>query len=271
MFRATRLVALLAICAILVGCFPQAITTKQLERLKRFTEPADSNSLYLQTVLLERYVGESFFTNDLWKTTARPMSHEQTTLFAKNGLRVGVFTGLIPGEFAEAIRSEQGTIQPMHRSFQEGVARVVPVQGPIEKVAFKSLKDLAAEPAEYELYNVECGLQMQASPVEKDRVKLIFHPQLQHGDKQALLKPSADGSEFSRVNQKPILNFEALNCEVILGPTDYLILGTIPEPLGTLGGAFFINAKGDRVRQRVLVIRAGRGTPHADPDTVLGR
>jgi hypothetical protein len=118
---------------------------------------------------------------------------------------------------------------------------------------------LAADAVPVELTAAECGLSVTARPGEGDRVTLVCEPQVQHGDKQAWLKPSADGTEFTRRDAKPLEAFPTLAFEVTLGPQDYLLIGPADDPADTLGQAFFYAATESRARQRVLVIRALRG------------
>jgi hypothetical protein len=88
--------------------------------------------------------------------------------------------------------------------------------------------------------------------------------QVQHGDRQGWLKPSADGTAFAREDHKPLAAYPTLSWEVTVGPSDYLVVGAAEQPADTLGQAFFFAAGDGRQRQRVLVVRAGRGPTPAE-------
>jgi hypothetical protein len=201
----------------------------------------------------------------LWASAGAPVPHELAALLAQNGLRVGVLTGMVPGEFDQLITSEHAAISPTHRTLQPNKPKVVPVNGPLGRCSYRVVHDLAADPARVELTGAECGLSVTARPADGGRVTLLCEPQVQHGEKQAWLKPTTDGSGFARRDAKPLEAYPTLAFEVTLGPQDYLVVGPADDPVDTLGQAFFYAAAEDRVRQRVLVIRALRGPAAAVP------
>jgi hypothetical protein len=215
------------------------------------------SGLAIRTVLIEQPAGDPFLSRGLWKSAGQPLPHEQSALLARNGLRVGVLTGMVPGEFEQLITT--AAVSPMHRTMQPQKPKVVPVNGPLDRCSYQAFHDLAADPTPAELISAECGLSVTARPGEGDRVTLVCEPQVQHGDKQAWLKPSADGTEFTRRDAKPLESFPTLSFEVTLGPQDYLVIGAADDSTSTLGQAFFYTATENRARQRVLVIRALRG------------
>jgi hypothetical protein len=223
--------------------------------------------LAIRTVLVERPAGDPFLSRGLWASAGKPLPHEQSALLARNGLRVGVLTGMVPGEFEALVTSEHAAASPhMHRTMQPDRPKVVPVHGPLDRCSYRAFPDLAADAVPVELTAAECGLSVIARPAGGDRVTLVCEPQVQHGDKQAWLKPSADGTEFTRRDAKPLEAYPMLAFEVTLGPQDYLLIGPADEPADTLGQAFFYTATEDRARQRVLVIRALRGPAAANPE-----
>jgi hypothetical protein len=217
------------------------------------------SGLAVRTVLIDRPAGDSYLSRGLWDSAGKPVRHELAVLLAQNGLRVGVLTGVIPGEFDRLVSSDQSTVDPTHRSLQPGKAKVVPLNGPLERVSYRVLHDLAATPSRVELVGAECGLAITAKPAEGNRVTLLCEPRVQYGDKQGWLQPTTDGSGFTRQERKPLEAYPTLSFEVTLGPQDYLIVGPADDAADTLGQVFFYNLSADRARQRVLVIRAIRG------------
>jgi hypothetical protein len=254
--KASGLIVL--VCAAATGCLFRGSDSRSAGWYDRVRAMAGTG-LAIRTVLVERPAGDPYLSRGLWASGGKPLPHEQSALLARNGLRVGVLTGMVPGEFDHLITSEHTAVNPMHRTMQPNKPKVVPVNGPLDRCAYRAVHDLAADPVRVELGGAECGLSVTTTPGEGDRVTLICEPQVQHGDKQAWLKPSADGTEFTRRDAKPLESFPTLSFEVTLGPQDYLLIGPTEDPVDTLGQTFFYTATEDRARQRVLVIRAFRG------------
>jgi hypothetical protein len=153
--------------------------------------------------------------------------------------------------------SSEDALSPMARTLQSDVPKVIPVNGPVEALRLSVRQTLKSDPVASELMDVECGLSVTAKSPERGRVTLRCEPEIQHGERQHFLRPTAEGTGFSRQEQKPRLSYPALGFEVTLAPGEYLVVGPTAEPLGTLGQAYFYAAAGDHVRQRVLVVRAG--------------
>lgn len=248
---------LIAACATALGCFgtDPAARTSLLERSPPAAEHADAG-LLLNTRLIEQSIGDAYLNDGLWADTIRPLGHEQGALLARNGLRVGVLSGVLPDRFDRLVHSETTAISPMLRTLVPGQAKVVPVNGPLEKCSYRVVRELSADPEPVELTAAECGLAVTATPTPGGRLKLSCAVQVQHGDKRAWLAESADGSEFTRRDRKPLATYPALTFEVVVDAEDYVLIGAIAEPGDSLGQAFFFTTA-ELPRQRVLVLRAG--------------
>lgn len=245
----------LLLLAVSAGCLPKAEQLRPAAIWDRM-RGAGPGGFVVRSALIERPAGDAYLNRGLWAEAGRPLAPELTALLGQNGLRVGVFTGVLPGEFDRLVQTGHSTIDAMDRSFAPGRAKVLPVNGPSDRAAFRLLTDLAASPVPCDFVAVECGFSVTASKFDGDRVKLVLEPQLQHGDKQLYLKASADETGFTRQDRKPLEAYAALTFEVTVGPKDYLIVGPTADPADTLGSAFFFHATPDRVRQQLLVIRA---------------
>ena len=263
--RRPRMAAwVIAACCAAQGCtLPKEVGTRTAgwyDRVRGGTgDPTGAGGLYLQTALLDRPAPDSFLTNELWSTSAatNPLSAEQSALLEVNGLRVRVVGGIPPAKLVSMLSSDDA-LSPMARSIRAGEPKVVPVNGPIDSARFAVRRDLKADPTPADLADVECGLSVTAKSADAGRVTLRCEPEVQHGDRQQYLKPTADGTGFSRREQKSKDGYPTLGFEVTVGPGEYLVVGPTVEPTGTLGQAYFNSAAGDRVRQRVLVVRAGK-------------
>ncbi len=255
-------VGVVVLIATVAGCLPRVSDIRPAGLWDRMR--GNTDGFVVRSVLIDQPVGDAYLNKQLWATAGRPLPHELSTLLAQNGLRVGVFSGIIPTEFDRLVNSEQATINPIDRSMVSGKSKIIPVNGPIDRSTFRVLRDLTADPVPVEFFAVECGLSVTAYPVEGNRVRMVLAWQVQHGDKQLYLNPTADNSTFTRSDRKPLETYSTLTCDVTIGTSDYLILGATEDPVEKLGQAFFIHSTPDRVRQRLLVIRGLRNNDLAD-------
>ncbi len=256
---AAGLLLALAVVPALAGCFfrkSEHRAANWLDEMRARATP--EGTLALRTVLIERPVGDQYLSGDLWASAGKPLTHAHATLLARNGVRVGVFAGVIPSEFDRLIHSEHSTIDPTHRTTQPDAPKVIPVNGPLDRCSFHAQAELTAEPAAVDVSAAECGLSVTAYPADGGRVRLVCEPQVQHGERQPFLKPTSDGTGFTREDRKPLESYPTLGWEITLAPTDYLVVGAAEDAAGTLGRAFFFTGTEDQLRQRVLVIRAIR-------------
>jgi len=256
---AAGLLLALALLPALTGCFFRKSDQRAsgwLDQMRGLATP--EGTIALRTVLIERPVGDRYLAHDLWTTAHKPLTHEHSTLLARNGVRIGVFSGVIPGEFDRLIHSEHATINPLHRTTQPGAPKVIPVNGPLDRCAYQVQTELTAEPTPVELVAAACGLSVTAHAVEGGRVRLVCELQVQHGERQAFLKPTSDGTSFAREDRKPLEAYPTLTWTLTLGPTDYLVVGPADDVADTLGRTFFFTGHEDQLRQRILVIRTMR-------------
>ena len=255
---------ILALVVLMSGCLPRQHAPRTAEFFDRVRGWAGGGGgTYLQTTLIDVPAPDPYVDRDLWAAAGvgNPLGPEQTALLELNGLRVRVVSGVVPPRFLELVSSEQSTLDPMLRSASADKAKVVPVNGPIPDAAFRVRTDLRADDVKVDVTGAECGLAITATPTADGKVTLRCEPRVQHGDRQAWLRPTADGTGFARAEGKPLNAYPTFAFDVAIGPHDYLIVGPTEAPAETLGELFFRAAVGDRVRQRVLVVRAGT---HAD-------
>jgi len=252
---------------LLAGCFPGSGSsrTSLIQGIRGLTGPS-SDCLHVQTTLIEQPAGDAYLNKGLWAAAGKPLPHELSTLLAMNGLRVGVFTGNPPGEFERLISSEHSTVNPTFRTMQPGKPKLVPINGPIERVEYRSFATVSSDPTRTTALAAECGLSLTAWPADDQRVRLVCELQLQHGERQSFIAPNAAGTAFDRQERKILETFPALIWEVTLAPGDYLVVGANSDPAETLGEAFFFPTVNGVVRQRVAVVKAAHGlTTDAPP------
>ena len=243
-------------CALLAaaGCWPHALNLRRPEKPPAAPAPQAAGFM-LRTTLIDRPAGDEYLARGLWDSATQPLPHELAARLARNGVRVGVLSGVLPGEFATLIAAEGVLLDPMDRMCPPGEAKLVPVCGPVGSAAFDYWADVAGAGQLLRLAEVEGGLGVRPG-FEAGRVKLACEFQLQHGAKQAFLKPTEDGSQFTQRSQKSLERLSELDFAVTLNEGDYLLVGATESPAGTLGAVLFVDPEAARPRQRVLSVRA---------------
>lgn len=257
----------------LSGCLPfQGKSTRQIiQNYNPFglTTSVTKDKIVLRTVLLERPTGDPYLCTDLWTSTMKPLPPETAALLAENGLRVGTFPSNAPADLLERINAGDGTVRPSETTANFGEAKVLPINGPIPQSTFQVFDDIGAKPNWYEMTNVSFGLAVTGT-TENGKLKLVFEPKAQHGDRQGWLRPTLDGIGFVRQDQKEIERFSKLAFELAILPGEYLVIGPTEQPATKAGGAMFVTDANGGSRMRVLVVRAWRG-PEAPSEPLPGR
>ena len=244
----------------LVGPKPKPVkpnAATPVERPVAAASPEGETRLVYHTRLVDQPAGSAYLNAGLWTEATNPLNHEQTTLLALNGLRLGIFTSAPPAELERLASSDATVLNPMLRSGVAGKPRVVPVNGPIERCTIGAVAAFNAEPKPKAYELVECGLSFTATALPGDKLKVRCEFQIQHGERQPWLRPTSDGSGFARTDQRASEAYPALTFEVILGRADLLVVGATDDPAEKLGQAYFFSHQTDRIRQRVLLLQVG--------------
>ena len=212
-----------------------------------------ARGVVLTTGLIELPPGDPYLSAGLWQDAADPLPHKLSAVLLRNGLRVGVLGGLKPPRFDALLAGEHTFRDATHRTLPAGVAKVIPVNGPAERVAVAHFADLTGRGTPLTMAAAECGLSVSGGPAAGG-VGLRFEPVAQHGEKGLGVRLSAGG--LTRDDHRPREGFPALAFEVTLAPGDHLVVGCVADPGDTVGGGWFLDAGPTRARQRVLVVRA---------------
>src|SRR5476651_1373041 len=75
--------------------------------------PDGETRLGYHTRLVDQPAGSAYLNAGLWAEATNPLNHEQTTMLALNGLRIGVFTSNPPAELERLASSEATVLSPM--------------------------------------------------------------------------------------------------------------------------------------------------------------
>ncbi|MBP3959274.1 hypothetical protein J8F10_28855 [Gemmata sp. G18] len=222
--------------------------------------------IQLESIILERPVGDRFLDRDLWAATLPIGSSEMQVLLSENGLRAGVISGALPARFQTLLESDSEAIGGRGLTFANRKEEVLPTSGPNERCEFTVLTDLAGQRKPVELKQARGGILVRPEPTSDRRVRVWCEPQLQHGERQLFLRPSADATGFVKHEEVPLVRYQPLAFDAPLGRNEYLVIGWQADQSDTLGAALFSVEANGQPRQRVLVIRARQVNPGTAPD-----
>jgi hypothetical protein len=255
----------IVLCATAVGCVSWA--DRPLGSVVRSLAPvAPTEGIYLESVLLERPIGDPFLDRDLWNATIPVGSQETRVLLSENGLRAGVLAGSLPQRFQTLLESDTEALNGRGLTFAMRKDEVLPTAGPHAKCEFRVLTDLAGQRTPVALTNVNAGLLVRPEAAKENRVRIVCEPRIQHGQRREWLRPTADGTDWVKVEEIPLERYPALAFDVTLGRNEYLVVGCFAEQPKTLGAALFGVEANGQPRQRVLVVRARQVNPGAASD-----
>jgi hypothetical protein len=263
------------VCAAVTGCkssrdLPGQPGTSSIAH--SLTPMVPTEALLVQSVLLERPIGDQFLDRELWESTLPVGEPETRAILAENGLRVGILSGTLPQRFQDLLTSDVETVSPHEISFNQRKEAVMPTAGPVDPCKFALLTDLAGQPRTIELKQANCGILVRPQVVEGGQVKMMCEPRIQHGERLDRFRPTEDGTGLAKVEELPVEKFSKLGFEVTLGADDCLVIGWNADLPNTLGSTFFSVEAANRQRQRVLVIRARQNgrSPTSDLPVIVG-
>jgi hypothetical protein len=246
------------------GCLRETGSRPVEQRTLRTLSPVlTADGIVVQSLLLERPIGDRFLDQELWDSTLPVGEPEQRALLGENGFRIGILTGNLPQRFQELLDSEVDVHSAEEKTFNHRTEGVIATAGPIDECRFEVLTDIGGRPKQLTLPQARCGVLVAPRPKDDGRVLVQFEPRIQHGERREWLRPTDDGLTFTRIDEIPIERFPALAVGATLGASDCLLIGMQADQPRTLAGALFRVEADQRPRMRVLVIRARQNGPAA--------
>jgi hypothetical protein len=237
-----------------------------------------AEGLHVESVLLERPVGDPVLDRELWAGTRPVLPPEAEAILAENGLRVAVLSGELPPSLRQLIESESNTVNPHFLTFGSRREAVIPTAGPNKTCEYEVLNSLSGERRTVKLSQSRSGVLVRPTLSARgpqrtgERFKLRCEPRIQHGERQDWIRPSDEGTQFVLHGEVPQECYPELGFEVTLGRGDYLVIGWPASADRTLGSALFAVEADGRPRQRALLIRAGgRGERPGKPGGAHGQ
>ncbi|MBY0460691.1 MAG: hypothetical protein K2V38_25515 [Gemmataceae bacterium] len=255
------LAAIVTACACAVGgChFPNG-RSPGMTGVNSLPPAVPAEGVYLESVLLERPLGDRFLDRDLWAVTLPVGTPEGRALLGENGLRAGVLAGTPPPQLRKLLESESEALRARALTFANRKEDVLPTAGPHPTAEFGLRAELAGAREAVELRQATGGVLVRPA-TDGGRVRVWCEPQFQHGERQERFRPSADGTGWVRFTEVPLARYPALGFEASLGRDEYLLIGWDASQPDTLGEALFGVQAADQPRQRVLVVRARQPNP----------
>ncbi len=244
----------IVLCAAATGCLTQGNRPAGVS-VARSLAPAPMEGIYLETVLLERPLGDSFLDRELWDVSLPVGSPETRVLLTENGMRAAVLAGNPPQKFQTMLESESEAISSRGLTFATRKEEVLPTSGPHASCEFGFLADLAGKRIPVKLEQARCGIQVRPEGAS-GRVKITCEPQIQFGKRRDLFRPSEDHTGWVKIEEVPLARYSSLTFETTLGRNEFLLVGWRADQPNTLGETLFSVSADGRPRQRVLVIRA---------------
>jgi hypothetical protein len=247
--------SLLLLTLVISGCLtPDAATRGMMDRLRAVGGPVGPDVVILDIAEIEQPPDDAYIDRDLWTALdEQVVGLEHKSAMDDNGLRAGVAGGLPPGKLQALLITDRSCPNPHRVTTRAGSTKLLPL-GPVrEEVAFDV--KLNAETSAVKLTAAQFALSVTPQRTDDGRVRLTLLPQIQHGGRTLRLQP-LDGDNWSFAGSKSVEKYSGLAFDVTLSPQDYLIIGTHYDHPSTLGYGMFVAPSGDKLVQKLLVIRA---------------
>lgn len=238
-----------------VGCFtPEIATRNVMNCLNAVGGPVGQDVVIIDVAEIEQPPDDAYIDRELWTfLDEQAVGLEHKMALDDNGLRAGVVGGLPPGKLQAMLITERSCPNPHRVTTRSGTGKQLNVgpQHPETQFEQKTKNEVSS----FKLASGQFGFLVTPHRIGDGRVRLTFLPQVQHGGRTLRIQP-IDGDGWSLAGAKTLEKFSTLSFEVTLSPQDYLVIGTRYDRANTIGHAMFVGPAGDRIVQRLLVIRA---------------
>jgi hypothetical protein len=247
--------SLLLITVMISGCLTPDIASRgMMDRLRAVSGPIGPDVVILDIAEIEQPPDDDYIDRDLWSALdEQVVGLEHKVAMDDNGLRAGVAGGLPPGKLQALLISERSCPSPHRITTRAGSTKLLAL-GPVRSEAVFDV-NLNGETNPARLTAAQFGLSVTPQRTDDGRVRLTLLPQVQHGGRTLRLQP-LDGDGWSFAGSKATEKYVGLAFDVTISPQDYLVVGTRYDHPNTLGHGMFIAPSGEKLVQRLLVIRA---------------
>jgi hypothetical protein len=213
-----------------------------------------SDVVQLDVALIDRPFGDSYINRDLW-----PLLDDQVTGLEKkailddNGFRVGQVVGPTPGEFLALLTARKSNATPRQYCKRSGDSLAIELGPVIEMCRFQIEEH--DQRTEKMLPRAQCKLIVVPTLASDSRVKLLFTPQINHGEIRMVPRPNADCSQWELKEVQPTELYHELSWEVTLAAGELVVIGATYDRPQSLGWQCFARRDETVPVQRLLVVR----------------
>jgi hypothetical protein len=249
--------------ALVAGCTCPSASGPWWERFSPFQGPTGPDVVQMTVALIERPADDAYLKDELWMSAdGQAVALERKAVLEQNGLRIGLIGGITPAPLLALLTSEKSCPNPRLIQLRAGNTKTLEIGPKLASCCFRLHLENESLPVEVE--QAVCLIQVQPSLTRDGRTRLLFTPQLRHGEPKIAAQPSADRTRLVLQEQCSTETYTSLSWEVTLAPNEYVVVGARADRPGTFGHRTFIRQDEPVPVQRLLVIRTNRPPP-ADP------
>jgi hypothetical protein len=246
------------VCGAVLGCtapdHPKGLSWLDQMRAGAALGP---NSVYLETALIERPVGDPYINHELWTTTDELIVDlDKHAALEANGLRVGQLVGTPPAGFQTLLLSKRSCSNPKGITVAAGKAVPLYLDDVPRHCEFAHVLD--DEPHELEIDNARFGLEVVPTLTPDGRTKLRLTPTIETGENLLPFQPAPEESRWMLRIDRPCRKYPDLAWDVALAPGQYLIVGARLDRAKRFGRCAFVQEDDTAAVQRLLVLRTTR-------------
>lgn len=254
MYSTVRIAGLAMLLPLLAGCLTaDSMRNRWLDRFQIFRPQLDSDSAFVEYVVIERPPGDEVVNRRVWdRIDEQVLAFEVRSVVEENGLRVGTISGSTPGPLRSLIEDPRNDAGHRFRTFHADK----PISLPIGSVLPKAELTFAAgehPPVRFSREQAQLGFQFSLRAGKEGGIVLKCVPEAKYRD----LKPFSTDLTIDRETTTEQFGDGAF--EINLGPSEYLVIGTDVYREKTFGHNAFVGESHEKPVQRLLVLRAGQG------------
>lgn len=286
--RWSRVVCVCALWVCAVGLYGCDLFHGSGDTIERTTKlpalQADSESIQLEIVFLERPAGDRLLGDTLWNQLDENLSllesDEQRDL-AKNGFRVGVSGNHPPAALQKLLELKAGletidAVVPENSAAKLTGKRVYVRSGEaaqiqLNDVAYPELKaqifpSYSSQQGDWKTYkSARCLYRLSVHRVQPGWARLDFVPEIHYG--QEMLRPQAGDSQWEMLSTPLIERLFKQRFSVTLNTGDMALVTCRENSPDSLGQRMFCGPAGADELQRVLLIRLAHTGQGSSPYT----
>jgi len=247
---------LLGLCTLaLAGCFSASSVrpTAWLDHLHPFRSAPAPDVIQLDVALIECPVGDKFINEGIWnEVDEEVVALDRKAVLDDNGFRVGQLGEVMPSHLQVLLNSERTCAVKRRHQVRAGEP-VRLVLGPsAADCRFELHANNGKTPMAFP--DAQCWLRIDATADRDGSTRLHFTPFVEHGARQAVMRPTNDHDGVVVDRQRATEDYTALAWDVTVAHNRFAVVGTHYSRPATLGYQCFFRPDEARPVQRLLVI-----------------